>query len=314
MRNKIVSLLIFAVAGIACILAILFVIGFDQDNVAKYNEIGLINEKNPTMLVDFQAATPETLSEFYTKYQAEAATLSADLKQQQLQKDITYTYLVQLKDLDENTFADYKNNFATNAASLFAKSDNADKYIKEFNQISDFKNLNAYIKKLTDEYTVIKNNFLNQKDYVKAYNSLLAQTDLISTYTQTKKATELANFQDSVKNYIREGKILNSALVVIYIIFFATIGLLLLFSLIALVKDFKNSYKILIVLAVFALIVFLGYLLASPELSPSAIKAQMTSSEVKWIEAGEITVYVFFFGAILAALSSIVVSAIKNRK
>ncbi|MEG1555729.1 MAG: hypothetical protein RR356_03280, partial [Bacteroidales bacterium] len=138
MSNKIVKIIVFTVAIVTCLTTIWFVVGFKQDKVTSYEENFIIKENNPEVLVAFRAVTPENLSAFVEKYQKDASTLSSELKENQLQKDILYTYIFQLKDLTETTFSEYQQNFDKYSKVLFAKSNNAQKYIDGFKSVADF--------------------------------------------------------------------------------------------------------------------------------------------------------------------------------
>jgi NADH:ubiquinone oxidoreductase subunit 6 (subunit J) len=117
-----------------------------------------------------------------------------------------------------------------------------------------------------------------------------------------------------VKQFLLNGKLLNVIMALTYTLFIITILLLLVFALKAIFTNIKSSTKTLVVIVVFAVVIILGYLLASPELTPSAIKMQLTSSNVKWIGAGMFVFYVAFFGAICAIIYAAISGAIKNRK
>ncbi len=314
MKN-IVKIIIFVVAIVAVLLAVWFAGVFDQDKLDKYNEVMIVNENNPEMIAAFEATTPESLPAFVDQYRGEGMPLADGLKAQQIQKDILYTYIVELQELTAETFPEYQANFANHAKALFAKADDAQAYIDGFNAVADFDHLSSYISKLDDQYSVIKQDFIEQKSYNKAYNSLVNQADAVNQIvSDNKKAEDLATLQSDVKQYITNGKILNVLMALAYTLFFATILLLVVFALKAIFTNIKSSTKTLVVLVVFALVILLGYLVASSELTPSAIKMQLAPYQVKWIGAGMFVFYIAFFGAICAVVYAAISGAIKNRK
>lgn len=313
--KKIVNIIIFVVAIITCVLAVWFASAFNQDKMANYNEALVVNADNPKMIADFEATTPETLPAFVEQYRTEGVTLSENLKAQQLQKDILYTYIVELGELTEETFPEYQANFENHAKSLFAKADDAQKYVDGFAGVKEFSQLESYISKLNDEYAVVKQDFIKQKTFNKAYNSIVNQADAVNmVVSETKKAEDLATLKADVAGYVSQGKLLNVTVMLGYLLFLVTIIMLLYFAFKAIFSNIKNSYKSLLVIVAFVILVFVGYLIASPELTPSAIKMQHTVQQVKWIGAGMFVFYIAFIGAICAIIGTAISSAIKNRK
>ena len=314
MKN-IVKIIIFVVAIVAVLLAVWFAGVFDQDKLDKYNEVMIVNQNNPEMVAAFEATTPESLPDFVDQYRSEGMTLAEGLKAQQIQKDILYTYIVELEELTAETFPEYQANFANHSKALFAKADDAQTYIDGFNAVADFDHLSNYISKLDDQYAVMKQAFIEKKSYNKAYNSLVNQADAVNQIvSENKKAEDLATLKSDVKQYISNGKMLNVIMALSYTLFFVTILLLVVFALKAIFTNIKSSTKTLVVLVVFALVILLGYLLASSELTPSAVKMQLAPYQVKWIGAGMFVFYIAFFGAICAVIYAAISGAIKNRK
>lgn len=314
MKN-IVKIIIFVVAIVTCILAVLFAAKFDQEKMANYNEARVVNANNPEMVAAFEATTPENLPAFVEQYRTEGATLSETLKAHQVQKDILYTYIVELSELTEATFPEYQAAFPEHSKALFAKADDAKKYVDGFAGVAAFENLEAYISTLENEYSVIKQDFIKEKTYNKAYNSLVNQADAVSqVVSDNKKAEDLAMLQSDVKNYISNGKLLNVTVMLGYFLFAVCIVMLLFFALKAILSNIKSSYKSLLVIVAFVVLVFIGYLIASPELTPSAIKMQHTVQQVKWIGAGMFVFYIALAGAICAVIFTAISNAIKNRK
>lgn len=314
MKN-IVKIIILIVAICTCLLAVWFASSFDQDNLPSYKEALTVNDANPEMIAALEATTPESLPAFVDQYRTEGMTLSENLKAHQLQKDILYTYITELQELKEETFPEYQANFANHSKSLFAKAENAQAYIDGFNKVADFKGLDKYISQLESEYNVIKQDFIQEKTYNKAFNSLVNKADAVNQIvSDNKKAEDLATLKANVKQYLSNGKLLNIIMTLAYILFFINIALLLIFALKAIFTNIKSSYKIIVALAIVAIVVILGYVFASSEMTPSAIKMQLTPQIVKRIGMGMFVVYVAFFGAIIAIIYSAISNAIKNRK
>lgn len=314
MKN-IVKIIIFVVAIITCVFAIMFAAKFDQDKMANYNEARVVNDNNPEMVAAFEATTPENLPAFVEQYRTEGATLSETLKAHQVQKDILYTYIVELNELTEESFAEYQAAFPTHSKALFAKADDPQKYVDGFAGVAAFENLESYVATLEKEYSVIKQDYIKEKTYNKAYNSLVNQADAVNqVVSDNKKAEDLALLQSDVKNYISNGKLLNVTVMLGYFLFAVCIVMLLFFALKAILSNIKSSYKSLLVIVAFVVLVFIGYLIASPELTPSAIKMQHTVQQVKWIGAGMFVFYIALAGAICAVIFTAISNAIKNRK
>lgn len=313
--RKVINIAIFAIGIITLVLTLSFVLGFDQSKDDKFSEVCVLKKSNPQLLDDFKTATPETLPETIAKYQAEADSMNTLLKAEQRQKDILYTYICNLDEQTEETFPAFQQDFAHYSKVLFAQSDNAQKYIDGFAKVADFNGLYKYVQSLKDEYTGVKNVYLTHKNNLKTTNSVLAQANAINDIVSTnKKEAELKSFQDDLSSFTSGSVTLNAMMIFIYIIMFLTIGLLLCFSIWNIASNFKESYKGLLGVVVLVLIVLLGYLIASPELTPSAIKMQQTPQQVKWIGGGIITFYVVFFGAILSIIGTIIMNAVKKAK
>ncbi|MDR1757976.1 MAG: hypothetical protein LBR51_03310 [Bacteroidales bacterium] len=303
MNKKIINIIIFTVAAIGCLLALWFAIRFDDAKKENYDTVSEINKVNPRLIADFKATSLEQLPQFVEKNQAELTELNKELKNAQLQRDIFYTYIHELKSIDETTFADYKANFPAHALALFAKADKPEKYIQGFNALKGYDDLLPYIYDLDSEYAGVKQAYLEKKEYAKSLGGFLAGADkIISTTSASKKATEYSALQSDVKSFLSEGRLINCAVVFLYVIFAIAILLIVAFSLYYLIVNIKSSYKALLGIALIAVLVLLGYVLSSGELSKSAIANGLTSQTVKWIGAGCITTYIALFAAILSIL------------
>ena len=130
MENRIVKIVIFVVAILACLVAIGFsFFSFDSEKKENYIQVQDVKAQSPEMVADLETSTLENLPSVIEKYQKETQTRNENLKSLQMEKDILYTYLQDLKNLDEKSFETYKANFPERSAALFAKSDNKQKYV-----------------------------------------------------------------------------------------------------------------------------------------------------------------------------------------
>lgn len=303
MSKKIINIIIFVIAGIACLLALWFAVGFDDSKKDMYYEVGIIKETTPQILDEFQNVTPATLSAFVENQQATATELTNTLREEQLQKDILYTYIVQLRELNETTFSEYRSNFSANSASLFARADNRQAYINGFNSVGDYASLSGYISQLEKEYEVIKQDYLTKQDYSRSLNAFIKRTsDINTTVSENKKSSDLAALQSDVSSMKSEANTLNIAIILCYVVFLLAVGIVLAFSLYQIITNIKTSYKAILAVIAIVAVFLIGYLVASPELSKSAVAENLTPSDVKWIEAGVITTYVLLLGALLSII------------
>lgn len=315
MRDRIIKITIFAVAILVCLIALIFSFRFDDKKKDNYIQVQLVQAQNPTMLNELATATPESLPKLVTKYQDDIKNINDSLKDVQLQKDILYTFLQDLKGLDENNFEAYKADFPTRAETLFAKCDKKKEYVDGFNAVKSFKDLEGFINKIDEEYFNLKQSYLSTTNYVKAANSLISRADQINaSASANKKATDLQDLQNDLKSFKSNAKLQNVFIILAYVLGGFAIFLMLFFAVIKIFKNFKSSYKILIVLALFALIVFIGYIIGSPVLTPSAIKMGLSSTGFKMVNAAAFTLYCSLFSALLAILVTAIISAVKNRK
>jgi len=311
--RRIVNIIIFAAALVVALLSVLFV-GVYNEDYTLYNQVGLIKEKSPEMLDEFLAVTPETLPQYVATYQEKAATLTAELKEQQLPKDIHYTYISNLKDVEADDFEAFKADFPHYSSVLFAKSDKKQEYVDGFNKVADYESLQQYINKLEDEYAPMRQDYLMQKDYVKAVNNLTGRAAMVlENVSASKQEAQLAELQDAVKSSEKSAKLINCAVSILYALFFVAIGMMICFAVYQLAKNFKTSYKVLIVIVVACVYIFILYSVATPEMTPSAIKEQHTISELKWINAGIVSCYTVFVGALLAILATGIINLLKKR-
>lgn len=316
MKNRIITIVIFAVAILACLVAIAFsFFSFDADKKENYIQTQEVKAQTPEMVADFETATLETLPSVIEKYQKETAERSNNLKTVQMEKDILYTYLQDLKNLDENSFDTYKANFPERAAGLFAKSENKQKYVDGFNKVQTYKDLEGYVEEVNNDYTDLKQQYLVERNYIKSANALIARADGINTTASaSKKEAEFDNFQSDLKSFGKSASLQNFFIILTYILLIGAAALMVFFLLTNMITNFKTSYKILVGVVLLILAFFIGYLVGTPTLSPSAIKAGMTGSGYKMVNAAVFTVYVCLFGAIFSIIASMIMNAVKNRR
>ena len=315
MKNRIINIVIFAVAILAVCVAIAFsFFSFDSDKKDSYIQAQEVNAQTPAMVSELETATVETLPSVIEKYQNETQERNENLKSVQMEKDILYTYLQDLKNLDESNFDAYKANFPQRSAGLFAKSENKQKYVDGFNKVQSYKDLEGYVEDVNKDYSVIKQNYLVERNYIKAANGLLNTAfNISSTASANKKAAELDSFQSDLKSFGKSASLQNFFIILTYVLGIGALALMVFFLLTNMIANFKTSYKILLGLVLLIVAFFIGYLVGTPTLSPSAIKAGMTGSGYKMVNAAVFTVYVCLFVAIISIIVTLIMNAVKNR-
>ncbi len=310
--KKIINIIIFSVAGLACLMALIFV-GIYQDDKTMFDEVSLVRERTPQAVDDLLAVTHETLPQYIATYQETASKEAIALKEKQFPKDILYTYISNLKEITAESFPEFKSNFPHYADVLFAKSDQKQKYIDGFNKVNDFKELSAYITTLNKEYAPIKQEYIKDKEYLKALNAVVGRAQIITeTVSQNKQISQIEELQELIKSASKSGNILNFAVMFFYVIIFAAILLTILFAIFQIFANIKTSYQVFIGIGIMAILLLVAYFVSPSELTPSAIKMQHTPSEMKFIGAGVVTFYVVFLGAILSILVTGVINMFKK--
>ena len=315
MKNRIITIVIFAVAILACCLAVAFsFFSFDADKKVDYIQTQEVRAQSPELVAELEAATVETLPSVIEKYQKENQERSENLKSVQMEKDILYTYLQDLKNLDENSFDAYKANFPNRSAALFAKSENKQKYVDGFNKVQTYKDLEGYVEEVNEDYAAIKQSYLVERNYLKSCNAILNKAMGISQNPSTsKRESDWANFQDDLKSFGKSAKLQNCFIILTYILGLGAAALTVFFLLTNMIANFKTSYKILVGLLFLVVVFIIGYAVGTPTLSPSAIKAGMTGSGYKMVNAAVFTVYVCLFVAIASIIVTLIMNAVKNR-
>jgi len=316
MKDRIIKIVIFVVAILACVLAIAFsFFSFDADKKENYIQAQEVKAQTPEMVSDFETATLETLPSVIEKYQKETQERSDKLRDAQLEKDILYTYLQDLKNLDENSFETYKAKFPERSAALFAKTENKQKYVDGFNSMKSYKDLEGYVEDVNEDYAAVKQSYLVERNYIKSANALIGRADAINTTASaSKKAADFETFQSDLKSFDKSASLQNFFIILAYVLAIGALALMVFFLVVNMVANFKTSYKILVGVVLLIIAFLIGYAVGTPTLSPSAIKAGMTGSGYKMVNAAVFTVYVCLFGAILAIIASLIMNAVKNRK
>lgn len=315
MKNRIINIVIFAVAILACLVAVAFsFFSFDADKKENYIQTQQVKEQTPEMVAEFETATVESLPTVIEKYQNETQERNTNLKSVQMEKDILYTYLQDLKNLDENNFEAYKANFPQRSAGLFAKSENKEKYVEGFNKVNSYKDLDKYVEEVNKDYAALKQSYLVERNYIKSANAMINRAEAINTTASaSKKAADFETFQSDLKSFGKSASLQNFFIILTYVLGIGALALMVFFLVLNMVTNFKSSYKILLGLLLLVVAFFIGYAVGTPTLSPSAIKAGMTGSGYKMVNAATFTVYMCLFGAILAIFVSLIMNAVKNR-
>lgn len=313
--RKIVNITVFAIAGIACILALVFSSGFDDKSKEKYFATSHVKEASPEMLSDLASATVQTLPDFIKKYQDLINTKNTENSTLQLQKEIFFTFIASLKDIDEDPakFDAYKAEFPAFSLKLNSEDPTSKKYTDEFLKVKTVNELPNIITNLENDYAIIKQEYLLSSNQIKAMGFVLKEVSTIDAIiSKNKKEIDLKSLQIAIKDYQKQESLLNVAMIASYVIFFITIGLLFFFSIYQIVKNFKSSMVAIFGVLLLVVVAIIGYFVSPEELTASAIKMQTTPNEMKWIGAGLIVFYFVFFGTILAIIGSLVMNTIKK--
>jgi hypothetical protein len=204
--RKIINICIFAIAGLAALLGVLFGFGFNQDTKDKFNNAIEVKASNPQMLSDLVNATVETLPEFIAKYEEILASHNADLKKEKLQCDIYYTFIYHLTEIiDQETFDAFVAKFPEYSKGMFAKADNKDYFITGFNKMKSYSDFESYYKALKTDYEPVRNNYLANAAVLKAEMSIMKQAgDIGMAISVNKKQYDLTELQKNIKSYKTE--------------------------------------------------------------------------------------------------------------
>jgi len=312
--RKIINITIFAIAGLAALLAMLFGVGFNQETQDKFRNTIEIKASNPQMLTDLVDATVETLPDFIAKYQEVLNTRNAELNAEKLQRNIFYTFIFHLGNIiNEESFDNFKAKFPEYSKTMFAKANDPGFFINGFNNVKSFAEFQSYFERLNTEYQVVNQNYLRRLAAVKAETNLFKQVnDINAAISITKKEYDLKDLQKSIKSYKVGALQFGMTMNLFYLFLFTTFAAMIIFLLWGTFANIKSNIGLLAGVGLLVLLVIIGYFTSSSELSSSAIKMQLDTSNVKWIGAGLFTFYCMFFGAIAAILITVILSAIKK--
>ena len=315
MSKKIINIIIFTVAAIACALGLWFAIFFNNDTQDLYDEVGVLKSNNAEMLVDLESVTLDKLPTFIEKYQKVTDSFNVASKEVQLQKDILYTYISNLDELTEVSFPEFQKGFDSYSTLLFAKSNNAKKYTDGFKSVADFPSLEGYIDQLNGEYAVVKQDYLLNKEYVKSMNNMVKRvSDINEIVSESKKVSEFSTLQSDIKSSKSENSIFSVSIFLFYLIFAFSIILVISFSLYHIIVNIKSSYKALMGVGAIVVALIIGFFIASPDLTPVAIKVGIASGAARWVEAGIYTFYFVFLAALASIVFTLVMNAVKKIK
>ena len=313
--RKIINIIIFAIAGLAALLAVLFGVGFNQDTSDKFANAVEVKANNPQMLLDLTNATIETLPDFVTKYEEDLTSRNAELKKEKLQCNIFYTFIYNLEEIvDQETFEIFKAKFSEYSKSMFLLADNKEAFINEFNKVNNYTEFQNYYTKLKADYNNVRQNYLINASAVKAEMSILKQAgDINAAISITKKQFDLNELQKNIKSYKSESTQFNITMNIFYLLFFVTFAAMIVFLLWGVIGNIKSNLGLLAGVGLMVLVLIIGFIFSSPDITPAAIKVAFTGN-MKWIGAGLFTFYCMFFGTIAVILLSIILNAIKKAR
>ena len=316
MTRKIINIVIFAIAAIACVLAIVFAAMFNSDKINQYKAVGVLHDNNPELLSDLSAATPETLPAYVEKCQTVATELDGELRSEKKAKENFYDYLSTLKALNADNFDDFKAGYPANVKVLLDQFDTAGVYVEQFGKVNDYKALTNYLASLEEEYNGVRQAYLQKEAYRNALKVVQDATINISEINSAElKANMLTDFQSFAhKSQVSSNKVLNTAFYLFYIMLIFALVSLLAFAIIRIVKNIKTSYKALIAIVALLVIFLITYLCASPALDDVFIKLQISPDTARLIEAAVYFTYVIFFAAIVTIIAAPIISAIRDKK
>jgi hypothetical protein len=313
--RKIINITIFAIAGLAVILAVLFGFGFNQDTKDKFKNIVEIRTSNPQMLIDLENATIETLPDFISKHQENLTARNAELKEEKLQRDIFYTFIFHLGNIiNQETFDNFKAKFPEYSRSMFALANDPQYFINGFNAVNSFADFHHYFERLNANYQVVNQNYLRRLNAVKAETNLLKQvSDINAVISTVKKEYDLKELQKSIRTFKGEARNFNLTLILSYFLFFTTCAVMLVFLLWNTFANLKSNIGLLIGIGVLILLIIIGYATASSELSPVMIKEGADATTARWVGAGLFVGYSMLFGTIAIIVGTMIFNAIKRK-
>ena len=311
--KRIANIIVLVIALAACIVSFIFAGSFDEKKKDKYYATLQVKECHPEMITDLQKATPEVLPQYVDKYQALIDSTETLVNQKDLQRNIFYTFISHLSELQDTTFEAFKNDFPRYSSILFKKSDNKDYYVNGFNNVKSFDQLSDYINTLKADYESVKQDYLVSAAELKQMKEVVKwSSDINAAISVEKKQHDLSQLQDEVVGFQKQAKLINITINLIYVLAFLTIALLLFFAIRGIVSDFKSSMGMLLGVVALIVVFLIGYFVSPDVHGPSAVKENLMPSTIKLVGAGTITTYVVFFGAILSIFATIIINAFKK--
>lgn len=311
--KRIANIIVLVIALAACIVSFIFAGSFDEKKKDKYYATLQVKECHPEMITDLQKATPEALPQYVDKYQALIDSTETLVNQKDLQRNIFYTFISHLSELQDTTFEAFKNDFPRYSSILFKKADNKDYYVNGFNNVKSFDQLSDYINTLKADYESVKQDYLVSAAELKQMKEVVKwSSDINAAISVEKKQHDLTQLQDEVVGFQKQAKLINITINLIYVLAFLTIALLLFFAIRGIVSDFKSSMGMLLGVVALIVVFLIGYFVSPDVHGPSAVKENLMPSTIKLVGAGTITTYVVFFGAILSIFATIIINAFKK--
>lgn len=311
--KRIANIIVLVIALAACIVSFIFAGSFDEKKKDKYYATLQVKECHPEMITDLQKATPEALPQYVDKYQALIDSTETLVNQKDLQRNIFYTFISHLSELQDTTFEAFKNDFPRYSSILFKKADNKDYYVNGFNNVKSFGQLSDYINTLKADYESVKQDYLVSAAELKQMKEVVKwSSDINAAISVEKKQHDLTQLQDEVAGFQKQAKLINITVNLIYVLAFLTIALLLFFAIRGIVSDFKSSMGMLLGVVALIVVFLIGYFVSPDVHGPSAVKENLMPSTIKLVGAGTITTYVVFFGAILSIFATIIINAFKK--
>jgi len=311
--KRIANIIVLVIALAACIVSFIFAGSFDEKKKDKYYATLQVKECHPEMITDLQKATPEALPQYVDKYQALIDSTETLVNQKDLQRNIFYTFISHLSELQDTTFEAFKNDFPRYSSILFKKADNKDYYVNGFNNVKSFDQLSDYINTLKADYESVKQDYLVSAAELKQMKEVVKwSSDINAAISVEKKQHDLTQLQDEVAGFQKQAKLINITVNLIYVLAFLTIALLLFFAIRGIASDFKSSMGMLLGIVALIVVFLIGYFVSPDVHGPSAVKENLMPSTIKLVGAGAITTYVVFFGAILSIFATIIINAFKK--
>lgn len=311
--KRIANIIVLVIALAACIVSFIFAGSFDEKKKDKYYATLQVKECHPEMITDLQKATPEALPQYVDKYQALIDSTETLVNQKDLQRNIFYTFISHLSELQDTTFEAFKNDFPRYSSILFKKADNKDYYVNGFNNVKSFDQLSDYINTLKADYESVKQDYLVSAAELKQMKEVVKwSSDINAAISVEKKQHDLTQLQDEVAGFQKQAKLINITVNLIYVLAFLTIALLLFFAIRGIASDFKSSMGMLLGIVALIVVFFIGYFVSPDVHGPSAVKENLMPSTIKLVGAGAITTYVVFFGAILSIFATVIINAFKK--